>query len=216
MSAPTRFLRIFFYHLYHGLAWAYDLVAAAVSLGHWNDWVRSVIPFLSGKRVLELGHGPGHLQRVLRDRGGVVVGLDESRQMGRLAAALLRRRGDGRADLVRGVAQRLPFPAASFDSVVSTFPSEYIFHPGTLSEARRVLSAAGRLVILPAARPDAANPLGRLLTWLFYITGQATPRLDEAFRARAQALFGNAGFRLDIQQVRTASGVLLVIVATKY
>jgi ubiquinone/menaquinone biosynthesis C-methylase UbiE len=197
------------------LAWSYDLVAAAVSLGHWNDWIRTVIPFLSGSRILELGHGPGHLQRLLRDLGGVAVGLDESRQMGRLAAARLRRRGDGRADLVRGVSQRLPLPAASFDTVVSTFPSEYIFHPDTLAEARRVLSPAGRLVILPAARPDAANPLGRLLTWLFYVTGQATPKLDEAFRARAQSLFENAGFRLEIQQLRMDSGVLLVIVATK-
>ena len=56
-------LRFFFYLLYHSFAFAYDLVAASVSLGRWKDWVLSVVPFIEGNRVLEIGHGPGHLQR---------------------------------------------------------------------------------------------------------------------------------------------------------
>src|SRR5688572_31722362 len=80
-----RFMRVFFRLLYHPFAFTYDLVAAAVSFGHWRDWVMSVLPFIQGTRVLELGHGPGHLQHALLNRGLFTVGLDESAQMGLLA-----------------------------------------------------------------------------------------------------------------------------------
>src|SRR5689334_21291852 len=64
-------LHIFFYLLYHPFAAAYDLVASTVSLGRWKDWILSVIPFLEGNQILEIGHGPGHLQRVLLSWGFV-------------------------------------------------------------------------------------------------------------------------------------------------
>jgi ubiquinone/menaquinone biosynthesis C-methylase UbiE len=50
-------------------AWSYDLVAAVVSLGQWNHWVGSVLPYLPGVNILEIGHGPGHLQRLLKRFG---------------------------------------------------------------------------------------------------------------------------------------------------
>jgi ubiquinone/menaquinone biosynthesis C-methylase UbiE len=78
-------LRLFFRLLYHQFAFTYDLVAAAVSFNHWKDWVLSVVPFIDGDRVLEIGHGPGHLQRVLLSRGLIAVGIDESAQMGHIA-----------------------------------------------------------------------------------------------------------------------------------
>src|SRR5512139_2335915 len=84
-------LRLFFRLLYHEFAFTYDLVAATVSFNRWKDWVMSALPFIEGRRVLEIGHGPGHLQRVLLSRGLVAVGIDESAQMGRLAQRNLRR-----------------------------------------------------------------------------------------------------------------------------
>ncbi|MGE5252199.1 MAG: class I SAM-dependent methyltransferase, partial [Bacteroidota bacterium] len=128
----TRFMRWFFHGLYHPLAFSYDWVAAAVSLGHWNDWGRMVLPYLHGGRVLELGHGPGWLQGPLRELGFQASGLDESAQMSRLAARRLRHGGQAQLNLVRGRTQALPFAAGSFDSLVSTFPSEYIFEEATL------------------------------------------------------------------------------------
>ncbi len=61
-------LRFFFRLLYHQFAFTYDLVAATVSLGRWKDWVLSVVPFIEGTRILEIGHGPGHLQRALLEQ----------------------------------------------------------------------------------------------------------------------------------------------------
>ena len=33
-----------------------------VSLGRWDDWIQTVIPYVRGLSILEIGHGPGHLQ----------------------------------------------------------------------------------------------------------------------------------------------------------
>jgi ubiquinone/menaquinone biosynthesis C-methylase UbiE len=63
MNIIQRFMRVFFHLLYHPFAFTYDLVAAVVSFGHWKDWGMTVLPFIEGTRILELGHGPGHLQR---------------------------------------------------------------------------------------------------------------------------------------------------------
>ncbi len=71
------FLRFFFRLLYHQFAFTYDLVAAAVSFTRWKDWVMSVLPFIEGNWILEIGHGPGHLQRILLSRNLFTVGIDE-------------------------------------------------------------------------------------------------------------------------------------------
>jgi SAM-dependent methyltransferase len=54
--------------------------------------------------------------------------------------------------LQQGVAQELPFADASFDSVVSTFPTDYIFDPLTLGQLARVLVPDGRLIVVLGAR----------------------------------------------------------------
>src|SRR5512146_855415 len=106
-------LRLFFRLLYHEFAFTYDLVAATVSFNRWKDWVMSVLPFIEGKRVLEIGHGPGHLQRVLLSRGLVAVGIDESAQMGRLAQRNLRRGALSRSQDVSSAANSLPAASSS-------------------------------------------------------------------------------------------------------
>lgn len=203
-------LRLFFRCLYHPLAFSYDWVAAAVSLGHWNEWGRAALDHLHGPRLLELGHGPGHLQPVLRELGFWTAGLDESAQMSRMAARRLRSNGFAEVRLVRSMAQAIPFAAESFDSIVSVFPSEYIFDAATLGEARRVLVPGGRLVVLPAAWP--AN---RLLGWLFQITRQAPPLTLDIIRERFRQPLMDAGFQVQIETRALQSGVVLMGVATK-
>lgn len=198
------FLKLFFKLLYHQLAFTYDLVAAAVSFNHWKKWITEVLPLIGGTRILELGHGPGHLQRVLRRDGWFAVGIDESPQMSRLA----RRNTAGNARLTRGLAQHLPFKDESFDTIVSTFPSEYIFDPRTLAEARRCLPSAGRLIVLPVALPK-----NRFLDWLYKFTGESPSESEEVIKKRLEEPFVKAGFETEILTRDVQSSRLFIVVA---
>ena len=201
-----RFMNFFYRLLYHPFAFTYDLVAWVVSFGMWKDWVLSIFPRLEGNHILELGHGPGHLQRFLLDRGLSPVALDESTQMGRLAKCRL---GE-RHQLTRGLAQSLPFPSNYFETVVSTFPSEYIFDPKTLAEIKRVLKSGGKLVVLPAAFPS-----NEFLKWLYKITGESPAALDDAFKERLSRPFFQAGFGVDVEVIELKSRALVLVVGRK-
>lgn len=215
MSIIRRFMRFFLYLLYHPFAWSYDFVAWTVSLGRWKDWVASVMPFVEGIRVLELGHGPGHLQRLLLDLKLHAVGLDESRQMGVLAKDRLKHFGYTQIKLTRGLAQSLPFPARAFDTVVSSFPSEYIFDTQTLAEAHRVLVYGGRFVVLPAAWITGQKLMERYAAGLFRVTGQAPSDPVEDVSERLKKPFVEVGFRVKIEQVEVKSSLVLIVIAEK-
>jgi ubiquinone/menaquinone biosynthesis C-methylase UbiE len=202
-------LRLLFRWLYHPFAFSYDLVATAVSFGHWNEWAGAVLPFVEGEYVLELGHGPGHLQGPLRARTGWTAGLDESKQMSRIAARRIRKSGLSHINLVRGLAQSLPFRDSTFDTLVSTFPSEYIFDARTLAEVRRVLRPSGRLVTIPVAWPS-----NRLLSWLFRFTGEAPSATMKLVEQRLSKPFTDQGFQVELHQPIIKSGRLMIIIAS--
>jgi ubiquinone/menaquinone biosynthesis C-methylase UbiE len=203
--------RLLFHLLYHQFAWAYDLVAALVSLGRWKGWVLSVLPYLDG-RVLEIGYGPGHLQAALHERGLATFGLDESRQMAHQAMRGLRRKGFS-GNLLRAMAGQIPFPNNSFDTLAATFPAEYIFDAHTLAETRRVLVAGGKLVILPTAWITGNGRLERLAAWLFKVTGEAgaVGTLLPGMRKRLR----EAGFEVRHLLVEQPGSRVLVIIASK-
>ncbi|MCW5839320.1 MAG: methyltransferase domain-containing protein [Anaerolineales bacterium] len=202
-------LRLFFYLLYQPLAWSYDAVAWLVSLGRWRSWVASSLSALRGQRVLELGQGPGHLQVAMRKAGYTPVGLDLSAQMGHLAARRLAAAGNAPL-LVRADGRWLPFRAGAFDSVVATFPTEYVFSAQSLSEARRVLPAGGRLVLLPVAWITGGSMLERAAAWLFRITGEA-PAWDERWAAAIAA----AGFVVREQRVALPGSEVLLLLCER-
>ncbi len=207
-----RFLRLFFQLLYNQFAWTYDLVAWLVSIGKWQTWVKTSLPYLKGPFILELGHGPGHLQAAVQAQGldGLrVIGLDASIYMGRLAARNLRKRGL-LPRLVNGKGQQLPFASGIFQQVVATFPTEYIIAPETLSEIYRVLATGGTFVVIPGAWITGKQGLDRAAAWLFQVTGQA-PQWDERY---LQPLI-KVGFQTQTQFVELASSLVLVVLASK-
>jgi ubiquinone/menaquinone biosynthesis C-methylase UbiE len=200
------FLDFFFKLLYHQFAFTYDLVAAAVSFNRWNDWVRAVLPFAEGTRILELGHGPGHLQRLLLRGGWLAVGIDESAQMGWLA----KRNTRGSAQIARSIAQQLPFPDAAFDTVIATFPTEYIFDGQTLEEVRRCLRMDGRCIVLPVAMPK-----NRFLDWLYKITGESPSEPEDLIKQKLNEPFVKANFETEIQTLDVRSSRLFIIIARR-
>ncbi len=210
----SSFLRLFFYLLYNPLAWAYDWVAAAVSWGHWREWVLSALPYLAGERILELGHGPGHLQVAMEQRGFQVFGLDLSPTMGKIARERLSR-SSALFRLVRGNAQHLPFRSDVFDTVVSTFPSEYFFQVQTLEEIYRILVPGGCLVVVPFAWIDPKGWIGRMLGRLFQLTHQSPPQNDERWKLFFVERFQQVGFYVRLERVELPSGKVFLVLASK-
>lgn len=168
------FLRRFFRLLYNELAWSYDHVAGLVSLGHWKAWGQTTLGHLRGQQILELGHGPGHLLLALETQGFNPVGLDPSPSMVRHAQVRLRRAGVS-VPLVRARAQALPFPGRSFDTIVATFPTDFILDHQTLVEIHRTLRPQGRLVVALWSRFDGDGLIATFLSWLYAVTGQNAP-----------------------------------------
>ena len=227
-------LRFFFKLLYHQFAFTYDLVAATVSLGRWKNWVMSILPYIEGTRVLEIGFGPGHLQRILLSHGLIAVGIDESWQMASLAKRRIQKHfrnvtGSGvsvqdnnpttlsdytQSNITRGIAQQLPFSDKCFDTIVATFPAEYIFHEETLLEVRRCLSDGGRFIVLPVAMQIGRGVLDRAMALLFRVTHQTLGDPLEIVKERLQKPFVQAGFEVEIKELQVKSSLLLVILAS--
>ncbi|MGD8625733.1 MAG: methyltransferase domain-containing protein [Anaerolineae bacterium] len=181
MSALWRRLVAFgFRLLYNELAWLYDPVSWITSLGRWRRWQRAALAYLpAGGRVLEVAAGPGHLLADLATAGYQVAGLDLSPAMLRQA----RRRLAGRrltAVLCRGRAGALPFADGTFDAVVLTFPTPFVYQPASVANLARVLREpgveegrpGGRLIVVEQAYFRRRDPAARVLEWAYRITGQ--------------------------------------------
>jgi ubiquinone/menaquinone biosynthesis C-methylase UbiE len=89
---------------------------------------------------------------------------------------------------VRAVAQAIPFSSTSLDTVVATFPTEYIIDQSTLAEVRRVLRPHGRLVVALSASFSSDGLYQRFVDILYRITLQRSPR--EAPALRQQSMLG--------------------------
>lgn len=110
--------------------------------------------------VLELAVGTGR-NLALYGTGTRVTGIELSEAMLERARARAAELGL-EAKLVQGDAQALPFPDASFDTVVCTFSLCTIPDDRrALAEARRVLRPGGRLLLAEHVR--SPNPLVRAL-----------------------------------------------------
>jgi SAM-dependent methyltransferase len=121
-----------------GDAWAHaadDVVAAALA----------GLP--AAPRVLDVGTGSGPAALAAARSGARVVGLDLEPGLLRVAAERARRAGSP-VGWVAGDARRLPFPAGTFDVVLSTFGVMFAPEPAWVAaELVRVIRPGGRLAV---------------------------------------------------------------------
>src|SRR5262249_48756613 len=113
-------------------------------------------------RVLDLGCGGGHVTFAAASHAREVVAYDLSPEMLDVVARAAKERGLGNVTTQQGVVERLPFPDASFDVVLSRFSAHH-WHgfDAALREAARVLKPGGA-----AGFADSISPGTPLLdTW---------------------------------------------------
>jgi ubiquinone/menaquinone biosynthesis C-methylase UbiE len=206
---PRRLIKFGFRLLYHELAFTYDTVAWLVSLGQWQAWGRTALSRVRGLRVLEIGHGPGHLLITLARSGHQPIGIDLSPQMIRLAQRNIQQAGM-RVPQVRCCVQALPFRSGVFDSVVSTFPSDYIADVATLREVQRVTNERGRFIVVFGAQLIGREPSKLLIEWLYQLTGQRAAKFDDE-----ESIFDRVGMPARIETETIGASAVTLIVAEK-
>jgi SAM-dependent methyltransferase len=167
----------------------YWLASTLPFAGQWRVWQRRVLPRLVGHGILDVGCGIGTLPADLVTAGYRCRAVDASPQMVAATRSELRRRGlaDRDVQVVQARAQQLPFADATFDSVVSTFPTPYIHDPAALHEIARVLRPGGRLIVVEgAALLPASALLALLVTLQSLVYGQPLRRALAREPGRAQ------------------------------
>jgi ubiquinone/menaquinone biosynthesis C-methylase UbiE len=164
-----------------------------------------------GVRVLDVACGPGYVAAAAAGRGASVVGVDIAEAMVSRA-----RRLHPELEFRHGDAQALPFPDASFDSVVANFLLLHLGRPEQVAaELARVLAPCGRLALTVWDVPERALFLGVLLEAVAEAGGPAPgdipvgpPFFRFAEERELAGLFEGAG--LEDVEVRTVAFTLTV------
>jgi ubiquinone/menaquinone biosynthesis C-methylase UbiE len=163
-----------------------------------------------GQQVLEIGCGTGNLTVMLQQRHPRidVVALDPDAH----ALDIARQKGErthSEIKWVQGFGDAIPYPAAAFDRVLSSFMLHHLTHAekrATLSDAFRVLKAGGSMHIVDFAGPGDHQRgfIARLLHRGAHLhdnaEGRITALLEEvgfdsvARVAMRQTLFGPISF----------------------
>ena len=163
----TPSLRKWLFETLYKNKYLYRFASTVPFAGQWRVWQRLVLTRLRGHDVLELGCGLGDLLADMIEAGYNCRAIEQSPPMVAAARETLQHRKLGeRAWVIQGSAQSLPFSDASFDTVVSTFPTEYIYDTDTIAEVARVLRPGGRLIVVEGAN---LIPVGFLQPLLVFV-----------------------------------------------
>jgi SAM-dependent methyltransferase len=121
----------------------------------YNRYRRDALSDATG-RLLMIGVGPGTDLAFLPPAVTAVAAVEPVASFRRMASAVAERCGVAVA-IVDGVAESIPFPDNSFDSVhVALVLCSVDDVAATLGEIRRVLAPGGRLIVLEHVRGDGA------------------------------------------------------------
>ena len=145
--------------MFTAIAPRYDLLNRLLSLGRDDRWRRQAAKCCQAdaKLVLDVATGTGKMASILARRPGVrqVVGLDFTPAMlARAKTRLAKQKRHSSVALIRGDAQNLPFPDATFDCVTITYALRNVTDISkTFAEMTRVARPGGRVISLELTRP---------------------------------------------------------------
>lgn len=158
-------LRLFdlLYDAYHAWPRFYDGISQLLSFGQWEKWQDKVFVDLSGRRILEVGVGPGKLLLRMTKKGYVVTGLELRSGMAYEARRRVKKAGLD-VDILNQSIYKLPFKDQTFDCIVMTFVLAEIAHlDQAIEEMKRVLKKNGKIITIAGGMPQDNNLVARIL-----------------------------------------------------
>jgi demethylmenaquinone methyltransferase/2-methoxy-6-polyprenyl-1,4-benzoquinol methylase len=187
---------------YDRLSRWYDLLAGRSERKFKREGLRR-LAVVDGERVLEIGCGTGECALALAasvGRAGIVHGIDISQGMLDRSRSRIDRAGmSDRVELRCGDAAKLPYDAAVFDAVFTSFTLELFDTPeipAVLSECSRVLKGHGRICAVAMSREGKQGFMVKLYQW----THGRFPRFADCRPIYVARAMRAAGF-----QVRSAT-----------
>ncbi len=150
---------------YNWMAKGYDAFMTVFPL--WKNWIKNVMPHISGKKILEVSFGNGYLMTQYANENYEIHGIEYNQKMLAIAKKKIRKRNI-KADLLQGNVEELPFQDNTFDTVINTMAfTGYPDGEKAMRELKRVLKRGGRLLIVDFDYPKNRNILGYMIVKLW-------------------------------------------------
>jgi len=176
--------------MYSRFAPWYDLAVKILPL--WKNWILSVLPHIQGARVLEVSPGTGYLLSTYAGKYQTHA-LDYNPDMIHVTRKNLRKNNLS-ANIIQADACGLPYPDASFDSVINTMSfTAYPDGEMAMAEFHRVLAENGVLLLVDYDYPANRNRVGVALTRLMASAGDIIRDLSQ--------LLDWAGFEFEEREI---------------
>lgn len=140
---------------YAAFAKYYDFVMTPL----WKVWLKKIIPYIEGSKVLEISFGTGYLMTQYVHHFDT-YGIDYSNEMIRITKRKLEKNNLS-ASISRGKVEKLPFDDNTFDTIINTMAfTGYPNGEKALNEMRRVLKKGGKLLFMDFDYPADRNIVG--------------------------------------------------------
>lgn len=134
------------------------LTSAVHASGADLEAVKTIVQRYQSPAVLDLGCGAGHISFAAAPFSASVTAYDLSEQMLAVVAASARQRSLENVEVRQGPAEKLPFPDAAFDVVVTRFSAHHWADvPAAMKEVHRVLRPDGVAAVIDIIASE--NPL---------------------------------------------------------
>jgi len=143
---------------YNWMARGYDAFMIIFPL--WKKWIKKVIPYIDGNKILEVSFGSGYLMTQYAKDDFDVYGIDYNEKMLEITSKkILSKKIDAKLSIAN--VEKLPFPDNTFYTVISTMAfTGYPNGDKAMSELKRVSKKGGKLLLVDFDYPKERSFIG--------------------------------------------------------